>query len=107
MNMFAIMWCSQGLEAVERVPNPADVTFALLKGDTPPEHPNLMHWTLRARFNSQRFYEIYVITAQPGIDREDIVGMFEANPQAAADTIRRIGERVWGERMPEDKVVIR
>jgi hypothetical protein len=105
--MFAIMWDCHGLEAVARVPDPADTTFALLKGTKPPEPPNIMHWQLRARFNNQRHYEIYVITAQPGITEDDIRNMFEADPQGAADTIRRIGERVYSDRARQDQVVIR
>lgn len=105
--IFAIMWDCYGLEACERVPDPADTTFALLKGAEPLRLPNVEHWKLRARFNPQRFYEIYIITARPGIDRDDIVQMFEANPQVAADTIRRIGQCIWGEPRTEDRVVIR
>lgn len=102
---FAIMWDCYGLEACERVPNPADATFALLKGEKPPELPNLMHWELRARYNSQRHYEIYVITAQPGIEREDIVEMFEADPQSAADTIRRIGHKFYSDRETKERAI--
>lgn len=105
--MFAIMWDCHGLEAVARVPDPADTTFALLKGTEPPRPPNIMHWQLRARFNTQRHYEIYIITATPGIDEDDIREMFEANPQRAADTIRRIGDKVFSDRANEDRIVIR
>lgn len=105
--MFAIMWDCHGLEAVARVPDPADTTFALLKGTEPPKPPNIMHWQLRARFNNQRHYEIYIITATPGITEDDIRKMFEADPQGAADTIRRIGERVYSDRARQDQVVIR
>lgn len=107
LRIYAVMWDCHGLEAVQPIPNPADATFALLKGSKPPETPNLMHWKLRARFNPQRFYEIYVISAVPGIDKEDIEQMFDANPQVAADTIRRIGQCVYSERMPENQIVIR
>ena len=105
--MFAIMWDCHGLEACERVPNPADTTFALLKGEKRPDAPNIEHWKLRARYNSQWHYEIYIITARPGIDRDDIVGMFEANPQSAADTIRRFGHCYYSDRAREDRIVIR
>lgn len=98
MPMFAIMWDCHGLESCQRVPSPADTTFALLKGDKLPELPNIMHWELRARYNTHRHYEIYIISAQPGIEREDIVAMFEANPQSAADTIRRIGHCYYSDR---------
>ena len=106
-SQFAIMWDCNGLEAVARVPNPADTTFALLKGQEPPRPPNIMHWQLRARYNSQRHYEIYIITATPGIDEDDIREMFDANPQSAADTIRRIGYKYYSDRAQEDRVVIR
>lgn len=104
---FAIMWDCNGLEAVQRLPDPADTTFALLQGVEPPRPPNIMHWELRARYNSQRHYEIYIITAQPGIELKDIIEMFENDPQSAADTIRRIGHKYYSDRQEENKIVIR
>ena len=106
-DIFAVMWDQTGLEAVQKVPNPADITFALLKGAEPPTLPALMHWQLRARYNSQRHYEIYLITATPGITEDDIRSMFEASPQTAADTIRRIGQKYYSDRVQEDCVAIR
>lgn len=103
--MFAIMWDCYGLEAIASIPDPADTTFALLKGDTPPAMPNIEHWALRARFNPQRNYEIYLITAQPGISRDDICNMFENNPQVAADTIRRIGHKYLDHRETTERVI--
>lgn len=107
LGYFAIMWDCQGLEAVARVPDPADTTFALLKGVEPPRPPNLGHWELRARYNSQRHYEIYLISAVAGIDEDDIREMFETNPQGAADTIRRIGNKFYSNRREENQIVIR
>lgn len=107
LGYFAIMWDCQGLEAVARVPDPADTTFALLKGVEPPRPPNIMHWELRARYNSQRHYEIYLISAVAGINEDDIREMFDANPQVAADTIRRIGHKHYSDRREENQIVIR
>jgi hypothetical protein len=104
-SQFAIMWDCHGLEAVARVPDPADTTFALLKGVEPPKLPNLLHWQLRARYNSQRHYEIYVITATAGITEEDIREMFDASPQAAADTIRRIGHKFYSDRETKERAI--
>lgn len=103
--MFAIMWDCNGLEAVVKIPDPADRTFALLKGVTPPEMPNINTWVLRARYNPQRNYEIYLITATPGISKEDICDMFEASPQHAADTIRRIGEQYYSDRETKERAI--
>ena len=104
---FIVMWDCHGLEAVARVPDPADTTFALLKGDKPPEPPNIMHWKLRARYNTQRHYEIYIFSASPGIEAEDIRKYFEASPQAAADRIREIGQEIYSDRAKQDEIVIR
>jgi hypothetical protein len=105
-SVFAIMWNCYGLEAVARVPNPVDTTFALLKGTERPEIPNIMHWELRARYNSQRHYEIYIITAVSGITEDDIRDMFEADPQTAADTIRRIGQKYYSDRREPSSIAI-
>ena len=105
--IFVVMWDCHGLESVVRVPNPADTTYALLRGDKPPELPNIMHWQLRARYNSHRHYEIYSFTASPGIDADDIRTMFETDPQHAADTIRRIGHKIYSDRVKENTVVIK
>jgi len=105
-NRFAVMWDCNGLEAVEQVPDPAETTFALLKGVEPPNPPNIMHWRLRAQFNTQRHYEIYVFDTVKGITAEDIREMFEASPQHAADTIRRIGTVFHSDRATEKAVIV-
>jgi hypothetical protein len=99
------MWDCNGLEAVEQLPDPAETTFALLKGSKSPPYPNIMHWRLRAQFNTQRHYEIYVFEATKGITKDDIVEMFEASPQTAADTIREIGTVFHSDRRTENAVI--
>ena len=104
-SMFAIMWDCYGLEAITRIPDPADTTFAVLANKPKPEMPNINMWELRARFNPQRNYEIYIITATPGIDADHIRDMFEADPQNAADTIRRIGHKFASFRDTKEHVI--
>ena len=104
-NRFAVMWDCNGLEAVEQVPDPAETTFALLKGVEPPNPPNIMHWRLRAQFNTQRHYEIYVFDTVKGITAEDIREMFEASPQHAADTIRGIGTVFYSDRETKERLI--
>ena len=105
-NIFAIMWDCNGLEAVQAVPDPALATFAVLQGQEPPRTPNINMWALRARFNTQRNYEIYIVTATPEITREDIVSMFEADPQTAADTIRRLGQKFYSDRDTQTRAIV-
>lgn len=106
-NRFVVMWDCNGLEAVEQLPDPAETTFALLKGTEPPKPQfNIMHWRLRAQFNSQRHYEIYVFDTVKGITKDDIVEMFEASPQHAADTIRRIGTVFHSDRQTRQPAIL-
>ena len=105
-NRFVVMWDCNGLEAVEQLPDPAETTFALLKGTEPPKPPNILHWELRARYNSQRHYEIYVVDTVKGITAKDIRDMFEASPQHAADTIREIGTVFHSDRQTRKAAIV-
>lgn len=105
-NRFAVMWDCNGLEAVEQIPDAAETTFALLKGQEPPKPPNILHWRLRAQFNTQRHYEIYVFDTVKGITKDDIVKMFEASPQHAADTIREIGTVFYSDRATKPAAIV-
>jgi hypothetical protein len=79
-----------------------------LKGEPVSESkiPNYNHIMLRARLNSHRHYEIYTCEAVDGITAEDIREMFEASPQSAADTIRRLGHCMHSDRAERHRVLI-
>jgi len=55
--------------------------------------------TLRARYNSHRHYEIYSIEVDDGISEDDLREMFEDNPQASADLIRKRGRKLYSDRL--------
>lgn len=103
--LYAVMWDCNGLETVAEVPDPSLTTFALLQDQKPPSLPNINMWALRARFNTQRHYEIYIVTTTPDITQEDIVEMFENDPQTAADTIRRIGHKFYSDRETKERAI--
>jgi hypothetical protein len=104
--IYAVMWDCYGLESIAEVPDPALATFAVLKDQEPPATPNINMWALRARFNTQRHYEIYIINTTPEIELEDIQAMFEADPQTAADTIRRLGKKFYSDRRTDHEIKI-
>jgi hypothetical protein len=103
--VYAVMWNCYGLEAVAEIPDQSLATFAILKNQKPPELPNINMWRLRAQLNTQRHYEIYIVTTTPEIDCDDIRDMFEADPQTAADTIRRLGQCYYSDRRSESQQV--
>lgn len=105
---FVVVWDNHGLEYVGNVTEDEQRrTWAALKGQSVPSQlPNINHILLRARFNSQRHYEIYLVNAVDGITTDNIREMFEASPQTAADTIRRLGHCYYSDRADTNKIVI-
>jgi len=108
-HQFIVMWDCYGLEVC------CDVTEAQQravweelqgKGVSESGIPSLGHLTLRARYNPQRHYEIYIIEAVEGIGAIDIRQMFEEDPQGAADTIRRLGTCVYSDKVDKENRVI-
>ena len=107
-HQFLIMWCNEGLECcIDITEDQQQRMWERLKGQPLRETaiPNYNHLLLRARVNSQRHYEVYSVEATDGITAEDIQDMFEANPQSAADTIRRLGHCLHSDRAT-NKVLI-
>jgi hypothetical protein len=105
MTTLALMWDCNGLEACEIVEDiDQKRVWAVLRGQDPNQirTVNFLHWQLRARFNSQRHYEIYLISVDKGITPEDIRTAFEADPQSMADTVRRIGHCLHSDRADHD-----
>lgn len=93
------MWDSTGLECLfDLTKHFKAQTWAAVSGDTIPKDPvNIEMLTLRARYNSQRVYEIYSFTATPGISEGDIREMFETNPQFIVDWIRKNGNKIYSD----------
>jgi RNA recognition motif-containing protein len=62
---------------------------------------------LRARFNSHRHYEIYVIKVSEDINEQDIREMFEQNPNNSAELIRKRGQKLFSDRIEPTQQLIR
>lgn len=107
-HQFIVVWDNTGLEYIGNITlDEQQRTWAALKGEELKYTiPNLNHLMLRARYNMQRHYEIYVVSATDGITADDIRDMFEANPQMSADTIRRLGQRIYSDRANKDEILI-
>jgi hypothetical protein len=61
---------------------------------------------LRARYNSQRHYEIYSIDCAFPIDEEEWRKIWEDDPQGTADLIRARGQRLYSDREDRRSQVI-
>ena len=119
---FIVSWDSTGLEACVDITDKLsrsenfekEKIFDLLKNpnarpanDAQKSLNGMIHgMMLRAKFNPQRNYEIYILTATAGIERQDIVDWFEASPQAAADRTREIGSKLYSDRRTQKAVIV-
>jgi len=107
-HQFVVMWDNTGLEFVADYTDYAqDQMWSTLQGKKSEKtFVNLMHLQLRARSNTQRHYEIYLINATDGITADDIRAMFDRDPQTAADLIRERGHKYYSDRVNNNQVKI-
>ena len=110
-NAYLVYWCEEGLESVIPITEyeqwDRDNTFRVLNDQEPLTNPlnrMIQNMLLRARFNTQRHYELYAVDCEDGITAEDIVQMFENAPQMAADTFRRLGHKLYGDRVEKNRI---
>jgi len=67
----------------------------------------LNHLKLRAQFNNQRHYEIYVFTSNTDVDPQQIKTWFERDPQGFADWVRNNHSyKVFDNRRTHKNVII-
>jgi len=103
-----LMWDNLGLEYCANITEiDKRIMWDQLKG-VESKHclPNLNALILRARYNSQRHYEIYTVDVDPSITAEDMIKMFKSTPQEMADLIRSRGNQLYSDRADRRQVVI-
>ncbi len=105
---FIVMWDMTGIESViDASALSSEDTFNRLVGKKSNVFGSLLsRLLLRARVNNQRHYEIYSINVDDNIGEDDVKQMFEDAPQNAADTIRKLGTKIFSDRANTKKQVI-
>ena len=113
-NAFLFSWDCTGVEAIIPITHYEDWdtvnAFGVLQGKGKTSNPlnqTLNMLCMRARFNPQRFYEIYAIDCDPSLTEEFWREEWETSPQMCADLIRSKGVKIYSDRMPADTVKIR
>ena len=112
---FLAMWDMTGLECLVNVSAEQEKQaqwekeniFHILKEEAPSSPPpniplNLL--ILRARYNSQRHYEIYTFDSE--LTEEDIRETFGSDPQVMVDAIRSCGHEIYSDRVLKKTQVI-
>ncbi len=72
-----------------------------------PIHQQISQMIMRARFNTQRNYEIYIQQADDDISAKDFASAFNDNPQFWADHVRTYHSvKLYSDRVPKGSRVI-
>lgn len=115
LTRFVAMWDMNGLESLLNVTQiekehkqwEKENIFRLLKEENTavkPAHVPLEMMIMRAKFNSQRHYEIYAFDSE--LSEQDISKTFETSPQVMVDAIRGIGHKFYSDRATKSAVII-
>ena len=116
MRYILASWDREGFECLEDItskhPDSWDKgqVFEALKGNTLQRNPlaqQIEHMKLRARFNQQRCYEIYVFSTEDSIEFKDVEDWMIADPQSLVDWIRKNHyAKIYSDYTPNRKPVI-
>jgi hypothetical protein len=111
---YLLSWDCNGIEAVVNISDlEKEKMWSTLKnvngekgrGASVTEIVNML--MLRARFNTQRHYEIYCIDTEDDITADDLKRNFEDDPQGMADLVRARGRQLYSDRVKENEIKIR
>lgn len=111
-NAYLVYWCNEGLEGVVPIGQYEQVdienTFRVLSNQGTIRNPvyDIVQKMILRGINSQRHYELYAITTDDTITQIDIENMFDNDPQGSADTVRRMGHRLYSDRVKTNNVLI-
>ena len=116
MRYFLVMWDCNGLETLQDIseyhPDRWDKNqlMGIMMGkkyNPAPIHRQITQMILRAKFNPQRNYEIYIQHTDDGITAGDFAKAFNDNPQFWADYIREHHSvKIYSDRVKKGSRVI-
>lgn len=111
-NAFIFSWDNQGIEAIVPITqyehHDKENLMRMLKEQPTERNPLdsiLRSLILRARFNTHRHYEIYVIDCEPNLDEEFWKEQWKEYPQYTADLIRERGHKIYSDRQTKQPVI--
>jgi hypothetical protein len=103
---FIAMWDCDGLEFLYDITDmEGDAMIAGLKGETFKAPFNISMLIMRARYNSQRSYEIYTFTTDSTMDYDSVKDMFDNSPQVIVDAVRENGNKIYSDYTKKEKVI--
>lgn len=97
------MWDCYGLEVVLDITKQVkQYTLCMLNnGKDLPSVPGFNNMVLRAQINAERRYEIYAIELDEQFGIDEVLELFETNPQKIVNLIRKKGSKLFSNYDPE------
>jgi hypothetical protein len=103
---FLAMWDCNGLECLFDITDlEADAMMSGLKNEPFKIPFNLSTLMMRARLNTQRSYEIYSFEVEGEVSKDEMIEMFDNNPQYFAELIREKGNKIYSDYSGKKKVI--
>jgi hypothetical protein len=112
-NAYIFSWDQEGIEAIIPITTyehwDHNNLLSMIAGK--PIEPNplntiVRNLLLRAKFNSQRHYEIYAIDCDDGLDEQFWREQWETCPQETANIVRERGHKLYSDRANSKRVKI-
>lgn len=103
---YILTWDMYGLESIINITEiEHNHILSVLAGDklTYNLDRSLNSLILRAKFNPQRHYEIYAVTVNNDVTKQDLITMFKDTPQEMADLIRSRGQKIYSDRITKSE----
>lgn len=112
-NAYLFMWNQFGIETIVPITQYEDQSkldiWNIIKGNSPGKNPLddiITMMLLRARYQSDRNYEIYAMDCDEEITKEQLFDLWDNSPQYAADLTREKGICLYSDRHNYRKAVI-
>ncbi len=112
-NAFIFSWDCQGIEAIIPITQYEEMDkrnllniLAERKKEHNPIGNIIFNLTMRARYNTQRHYEIYAIDCDKSLDEKFWREKWESDPQFCADLIREKGLKIYSDRETKARVIV-
>lgn len=101
---YLAMWCNEGLETlINLTQGEQENIVAALRGEKLTWRNPIQHMILRAKFNQQRHYEIYVFESE--IPEVSIREVFSSDPQVIVNAIREVGIQLYSDRKTKEDLI--
>lgn len=103
---YILSWDMYGLESIINVTEIEHNRILSVLSDNKTEYTldrSLNSLILRAKFNPQRHYEIYAVTVNNDVTKQDLITMFKDKPQEMADLVRSRGQKIYSDRITKSE----